>query len=156
MNLAREHRTPPCRAGPLRNINEWSNPEYISEKGFPDELSCNRSLKWASSRLSELLRFGYCQTLAWASIHVPDLENFAWARYSSLERTFKCSSWVCSLKRGPARLSEHSSWQSCKNCDFCTEHKISSHKHMQFTHQVYSTLEIRFMATNSHKSQQIG
>ena len=88
------------------------------EKGFPDVLSCNRSLKRALSRLSEILKFGYCQKIAWASIHVPILGNFTWASSSSLERAFMCSSLVCSLKHGLARLSEHSSWQTCKNYIF--------------------------------------
>jgi len=48
----------------LKVCHEVSDDTRISEKGFSDELSCNRSLKRASSRLSELLRFGYSQTLA--------------------------------------------------------------------------------------------
>jgi len=48
----------------LKFFHVASDDTRISEKGFSEVLSCSRSLKRASSRLSELLKFGYCQELA--------------------------------------------------------------------------------------------
>ena len=119
----------------LKVCRKSSDDTRMLEKGFSDVLSCNRSLKRASSRLSEILKLAtnwnsLKRELAWASIHAPGLGNLAWASSSSLERAFMCSSWVCSLKRGLARLSEHSSWQTCRNSYFkqkSPEFKLPTH-----------------------------
>jgi len=78
MNLiSKEHRDVKCINGSitcsskffevseaLKVCQDGSDNTRMIRKGFPDVLSCIRSLKRASSRLSELLKFGYCQELA--------------------------------------------------------------------------------------------
>jgi len=121
----------------LKVFHKSSDDTRISEKGFSNVLSCNRSLKRAPSRLSELLKFGYCQELTWASSSSLERAFMCQTWETSLERAPArlsehswCSSWACSLERGPARLSDHSSWQFCRNCIFkkkSPEYKLLTH-----------------------------
>jgi len=93
----------------LRVCLEVLDNTRVSKKEFSDVLYWSGSLKRAPSRLSELLRFGYCQEFAEASSSSLERAFMGQTWETSLERALKRSTWVCSLKRGLARLSEHSS-----------------------------------------------
>jgi len=125
----------------LKVCHEVSDGMRISEKGFSNVLSCIRSLKRASPRLSELLKFGYCQELAWASSSLLERAFMCQTWETSLERVFKFSSWVCSLKWGRARLSENSSWQTYGNRTFGAKvPKSKPYTHAFHPEQLYNLM----------------
>jgi len=125
---------PPCGAYPVpMKRTPWIQPSGTAR----DILSCNRSLKRAKARLSEILKVGYWLKLAWARSSSLEWAFMSLAWEISLERGLArlsehstCSTWACSLKRGPTRLSEHSSWQFCRNYIFrqkSPEYKVLTH-----------------------------